>query len=96
MSKESIAITRLEDAVKVSRPRGKTELELTYRIAGTDEEIVRVARESLDAEMSALGFTNDERRRGDSNQFFFSGKTWSAPWNPKGPKPPWSQNPENN
>ena len=96
MSKEGIAITRLEDAVKVSRPRGKTELELTYRIAGTDEEIVQVARESLDAEMSALGFTKDERRRENPNQFFFSGKTWSSPWNPKGPKPSWSQNPNNN
>ena len=96
MSKESIAITRLEDAVKVSRPQGKTELELTYRIAGTDEEIVQSASESLDARMSTLGFTKDERGKGDSDQFFFSGKTWSAPWNPKGPRPPWSQNPDNN
>ena len=96
MSKEGLAIINLEDAVEVHRPRGETELNLAFRIRGTDEETTRVARDVLDDDMNSLGFARVERGSGNSRQFFYSEKTWSAPWNPKGPKPPWAQNPENN
>jgi len=96
MSKEGYAITRLEDAVEISRPRGQIDLELSFSIGGTDEEIIQSASESLDADMRLLGATKVERGRMNSKQYFYAEKTWNAPWTPEGYKPPWAENPDEN
>lgn len=73
-----LAVRREQDTVEVLAGAG-----------GTDREIVEEAISSLEEEIGSpvLRLTPDQARM-ERNRFYFSSATWTAPWEPTGPKAP--------
>lgn len=63
--------------------------EVLSKVVGTDEDIVDKAIENLERRTGTpvLRLTPDQVRM-ERNRFCFSSATWTAPWEPTGPKVP--------
>lgn len=64
-----------------------------YKVEATDEK----AKEVLKQRMEQFGGRVEEMpapKDGKGKSYGFSGVSWNTPWEPKGPKKNWAQNPE--
>ena len=66
-------------------------------IHATSPEALEAGKCVVDNIMQANGgFAEGDHRSPRGKSFGFSAEEWKAPWQPKGPKPPWANKPLEN
>lgn len=96
MGKESDQRGRRPDAVVLGAViLDKKGISLAGVVGADDKETADFAWEAftLIVEDEIFGdeehYVDVDRSPADKKQFFFSAENWKAPWQPKGPNPPW-------
>lgn len=99
MEIEPKAIMQIRNPELVVSGNGRKAIQAELQVSASDEATADQAVQALVHLAKSTGreisVQTKEKTKGSSHSFIGT-KKWNAPWQPTGPKPPWSRRPQDN